>query len=94
MVIPRSPSGLPVASPKSELATVRGRALVPSPLALRVAEMLPSLGAFLDDTTLEVSLEALLDTLAWVTRRVSGFPAHYGDVSDAGSRGDSPRRRT
>lgn len=69
--------------PESEVAAVWGRTRVPRPLARGVAGMLPNLGALMYDTTLEASLVASLDTLAWVTRRVSGFLAQPDNSSQA-----------
>ena len=68
--------------PDVALGSLRVRTPVPMPIARGVGEMLPNLGAIMYDATVEASLVASLDTLAWVTRRVSHFLAS-GDSATA-----------
>lgn len=68
--------------PDVALGSLRVRTPVPMPIARGVGEMIPNLGAIMYDATVEASLVASLDTLAWVTQRVSHFLAS-GDSATA-----------
>lgn len=71
--------------PDSVAAGIRGRTAVPPHLARELGLVLPSLGASLYDASMETALLATLDTLGWVTRRVSDVLAQPP--------GDNPRRQ-
>ncbi|GAB0498237.1 hypothetical protein MMPV_009578 [Pyropia vietnamensis] len=49
----------------------------------RESQMLPNLGATLYDTSMEAALLASLDTMAWMTRRVSNFFTQSGNDAES-----------
>lgn len=65
--------------PESVVGGMRGRSPVPLHLARELGSLLPRLGASLYDASMEAAFLTTIDTLGWVTRRVSEFLAQHAD---------------